>query len=61
MRSTQAMFEDSRARVQCYVDDPLVAVRGDPSTRVQAMYVIVAWWAALGLAIAWPKGTLGSE
>jgi hypothetical protein len=59
MRSTQAMFEDSRARVQCYVDDPLVAIRGDLSTRMQAMYVIIAWWAALGLAIAWPKGTRG--
>eukprot|EP00972_Heterocapsa_arctica_P041817 6164942-Heterocapsa_arctica.AAC.1 len=61
MRSTQATFEDSRARVQCYVDDPLVAVRGDLAARMQAVYVIIAWWAALGLAIAWPKGTLGSE
>eukprot|EP00972_Heterocapsa_arctica_P065855 9719449-Heterocapsa_arctica.AAC.1 len=59
MRSTQALFERSTGRVQCYVDDPLVAVRGDLKARRRTIYVIIAWWVALGIATAWPKGTMG--
>ena len=33
MRATQALFSDSRGRLQCYVDDPILAIRGTPEKR----------------------------
>ena len=59
-RATQSMFRATRCRLQTYVDDPLMLMRG---TREQIRDVTnkVLWlWMAMGLQISWSKGSLGN-
>ena len=68
MRSAQAMFSRSAAdgpwvRSQLYVDDPAVTARGSPEEVQLAFDLILCWWMALGIPLAWKKGSVvrGSE
>ena len=59
MRATQATLQD-RGRMQCYVDDPLLAVLGCAEERSRLMLRAVLLWQALGLQLSWHKGIWGS-
>ena len=46
-------------KMQVYVDDPSLAIRGPPShCRKQVAFIILAW-SVLGVKLALPKGQLG--
>ena len=58
MRLTQSLFDPNAARLICYVDDPLAAIRGtlDEQRATAALMILV--WSALGFKLAFPKGQL---
>jgi len=43
--------------MQLYVDDPVVVAAGTTQQNDVAFDVVVCWWLALGVALAWSKGT----
>lgn len=43
-------------RGQLYVDDPAVCARGPPAEVAKSFDLLLAWWLALGLPLAWKKG-----
>ena len=43
-------------RLQLYVDDPTLVVRGTPSQREASFDVVVLLWMALGIPLSWKKG-----
>ena len=57
-RSGQALLDPQRGRLQVYVDDPAVVVRGTSAARALDLDVVLAWWLALGLRLAWHKGSV---
>ena len=56
MRLTQSLFEASKLRLVCYVDDPLAAVLGTEEERRMMTTLMVLIWAALGFKLAFSKG-----
>jgi len=59
-RITQSMFQANRSRLQIYVDDPLIMMRGRPE-QIHDMCCKILWlWLAIGLKISWNKGTIGN-
>ena len=59
MRSTVAMFNDDAARAQCYVDDPILVIKGTTTQRKAVLRQVVLWWLALGFPFSWHKAQLG--
>lgn len=60
-RLTQSVFSSERFRLQTYVDDPLILMRGTEQ-QIRDMMSKVLWlWMATGLQISWNKGTSGKE
>ena len=59
MRATQALFSDKRGRLQCYVDDPILAIRGTPEKRAAGMLKAILFWQVVGLSLSWHKGSKG--
>ena len=62
--SPQALFRQSPTKTdvwlrgQLYVDDPAICARG-PAREVQKAFdVLLAWWLALGIPLAWTKGAV---
>jgi hypothetical protein len=55
-RTAQAAVDVNIARLQLYVDDPVLAVAGSRAQAALECDVVVAWWLALGLELAWHKG-----
>ena len=43
-------------RLQLYVDDPTLVVRGTPEQRATAFDVVILLWMALGIPLSWKKG-----
>ena len=60
-RCTQSMFHEMRLRVQLYVDDPMVSMRGTPEQIHDMTNRVLMLWRTLGLKISWAKGALGEE
>ena len=60
MRSTSSMLAVDRVRLECFVDDPLVAVVGMPTFRRKQILKIVLWWSALNASISWGKVSHGT-
>eukprot|EP00438_Fugacium_kawagutii_P014285 Skav215770 [mRNA] locus=scaffold106:569116:574315:+ [translate_table: standard] len=60
-RSTQSLFSPDRARLQVFVDDPLVTLRGSESQRTDIKNKILMWWLAMGLQVSWNKGATGTH
>ena len=60
-RLGQACFQPSELRIQCFVDDPAIAVRGQPSKRAWLLGLLFLFWAALGFKFSWKKGARGQE
>lgn len=58
-RLTQTMFHGTRCRMQVYVDDPLVLMRGALSQVENMCNKFLAFWTTVVLKNSWNKGTLG--
>ena len=63
-RSGQALLLESpdtscvaQARLQLYVDDPIVVVTGSKVQRREAVDVLLLWWLILGIPLSWTKGS----
>ena len=52
------MFSDAEVRIELYVDDPIVLLRGTQSSARRLPAILLWWWSSLGLRIAWKKGFL---
>ena len=60
-RASQSLFADDRCRLQIYVDDPLLLMRGRVD-QIEDMASKVLWlWLSMGLKISWSKGTFGTS
>lgn len=60
-RATQSMFTPDRARLQTFVDDPLVTLRGTDEQRRDIKNKILMLWMTLGLQVSWSKGSTGTH
>ena len=60
MRITSAATSH-RARIQCFVDDPLITVWGNEQRRSHTLLLIIVLWSAMGCKLAWPKGARGRQ
>ena len=43
-----------------YVDDPVLSTRGSRTACFLSVDLVVCWWLALGLPLAWKKGVMTS-
>ncbi len=59
MRLTAAVLRPLPARLQCYVDDPLLSLAGPESQRPRIAIATVLFWLALGFELSWNKGQYG--
>ena len=62
-RSAQAMLMDdpdespiAQGRLQLYVDDPALTLRGSADQQQVAIDAVLLWWLCLGIPLAWSKG-----
>ena len=60
-RSAQSLFDETRVRLQLFVDDTFAQARGNKSERRMMFAIVLAWWSVLGAKIAWHKGAVGSD
>jgi len=60
-RLGQSCFKADELRLQCYVDDPAVAVHGSPQERNRLIIILLLFWSALGLFLSWAKGSRGKS
>ena len=58
-RLGQALYHPNELRIQCFVDDPAIAVRGDQATRRKLLSFVLLLWALLGFQFQWKKGSRG--
>ena len=62
MRLTQAVLEKGEGRLHCFVDDPIIlAVGRTQRARTWTFVMCLAFWAALGLDVAWRKSQRGRK
>ena len=61
MRSTQAWLTSEHAQTNCFVDDPIISLKGTPEPRRVLAMGVLLWWSSLGLKLACEKGSFGSE
>ena len=59
-RSAQSMLDSTNGRVEIYVDDPCVTLTGTEQEIERSVTHLLMWWLALGLRVAWGKGSLGA-
>ena len=55
MRLTQPLFDASKLRLVCYVDDPLAAILCEEEERRTMTTLMVLIWAALGFKLAFSR------
>ena len=60
-RMAQALLPPSRGRIQTYLDDPLLALRGSRQERDGRLAMVLLTWTAVGAARSWKKGARGSQ
>ena len=60
-RIGQACFTPRELRLQCYVDDPAVAVAGSRKERNRLVGMLLLLWSALGAGLSWGKGARGTQ
>ena len=60
-RLGQAIYEPDEMRLQCFVDDPGLAIRGPPARRSWFLGTLLLWWRALGFKFSWKKGARGAQ
>ncbi len=61
MRITAAALYECPARLQCYVDDPILSIVGPPRKRREIALGTVLLWLVLGFDLSWAKGQYGSQ
>ena len=61
MRSTQAWLTNKCAQTNCFVDDPIILLKGTSAQRRKLAMGVLLWWASLGLKPAYEKGSFGPE
>ena len=64
MRVTVALIfkelgTEAMARIQCFVDDPLIALGGPKAHRDHCLLRVVLLWLVLGFKLSWGKGARG--
>ena len=59
-RATQAMFPPTVARLQTYVDDPVLSVAGSPEKAEEVFDTAILLWLLLGADLSWEKGTVST-
>jgi len=60
-RMAQSTCPPNRLRIETYVDDPLIMVRGTIAMRKRILVRVILIWLAIGHRLAWHKGQLGSK
>ena len=60
-RLTQALFGEQTMRMELYVDDPILCVRGDQNGRDLIMATTILFWATLGVRLAYKKASRGAS
>jgi hypothetical protein len=60
-RMAQACFCPQELRLQCFVDDPALAIRGTSKQRSWLLGCVLLFWVTLGFRLNWGKGTRGQE
>ena len=60
-RVTQAMFHPDIARLQTYVDDPILSVSGTPTQAQPIFDITILLWLLMGASLSWEKGVLSSN
>ncbi|CAE8637383.1 unnamed protein product, partial [Polarella glacialis] len=58
-RAGQSLFECDELRIEVYVDEPLIAIRGTEREATRKMLTLLLFWAAFGPDIAWNKASFG--
>ena len=61
MRLTQGALDRKRARLQCFVDDPILVVRGTKKVRDATISFIILFWSVLGLKFAYSRPNTENE
>ena len=62
MRLAQACFPTKTARLQCYVDDPIIVAKGRTSADRSFWFLqTTLLWTALGFKLAWHKAKRGTS
>ena len=57
----QGWEELAYGKIQLYVDDPAVSLRGSEDQIRTSMDIIIMWWLALGIPLSWAKGAVFEE
>ena len=60
-RLGQAIFGPSELRIQCFVDDPGIALRGPQAVRSWLLGCLLIFWRALGFVFNWGKASRGAQ
>ena len=58
-RTAQALLSPA-CRLQLYVDDPVISVRGSWAEASRELDLAIQWWLALGVPLAWAKGVVST-
>ena len=58
-RLGQACFQPWELRVQVFVDDPAITIRGPPGTRSWLLACLLLFWSCLGFVFNWSKARRG--
>ena len=61
MRLTSAMLYTRSARLQCFVDDPILSVAGTAQERRISAVAAILLWLAFGCELSWIKGYYGTK
>ena len=59
-RTTQGLFLEDEARLQVYVDDPVLSAGGSEEEVEATFDVAILWWLVLGSRLSWAKGVAAS-
>ncbi len=59
-RTTAAVTLPHAARVQIYLDDPIISLAGSPAAIRLELATALAWLSALGVPLAWAKAEGGN-
>ena len=60
MRATQAMLGSDKARLSCYVDDPILVLSDDKIANQKNIALLIMLWRSVGFPLSFKKRQLGS-
>ena len=58
---TQGLIDTTRMRLQLYIDDPCLTLRGTPAQCDRYVAIVVLFWLCLGWDLSHHKGQYGAE